>query len=86
MFGKFKQSFGDGKEVDVSTGISPLDALKCVVERESPLYSQIFDDEGKVRSYIVLMVNRKRISPAKFSLAALNEGDDLAILPPVAGG
>ncbi len=86
MFGKFKQLFGDGKEVEVSAGITPLDALERVVARESPLYSQIFDDGGKIRSYIVLMVNRKRISPAKFSLASLNEGDELAVLPPVAGG
>jgi len=86
MFGRFKQLFGDGKEVQVPDGINPRDALGSVVARESQLYSAIFDDDGKVRNYIVLMVNRKRISPAKFSQFALQEDDELAVLPPVAGG
>lgn len=86
MFGRFKQLFGDGKEVQVPEGAHPLDALERIVARQSELYTAIYDDDGNIRNHIVLMVNRKRISPTEFSLITLQEDDELAVLPPVAGG
>lgn len=86
MFGRFKQLFGDGEEVKVPEGTHPLGALGSIVDTQSELHSAIFDDDGNIRNHIVLMVNRKRISPTEFNLVTLQEDDELAVLPPVAGG
>lgn len=86
MFGRFKQLYGEKKEVQVPEGAHPLDALGQIVARESELCSAIYDGDGRIRNHIILMVNRKRISPPEFNLVELQEDDELAVLPPVAGG
>lgn len=86
MFGRFKHPFGDWREVDVPEGNTPLDVLKEVVATNPEGYMAIFDDQNRIRNHIILMVNRKRISLADCSAVILHDTDELALLPPVAGG
>ncbi len=86
MFGRFKHQFGDWREVEVSDSATPLDVLKEVVATNPEGYLAIFDDQDRIRNHIILMVNRKRIFPADYISLLLDDTDELALLPPVAGG
>jgi molybdopterin converting factor small subunit len=86
MFGRFKQQFGDLREVEVPDGGTPLDVIKEVVATNSEEYRAIFDDQDRIRNHLVLMVNRKRISPSDYISIYLHDTDEVALLPPVAGG
>jgi len=48
--------------------------------------SALFDESGNVREYVILMKNRKDIESIGGLKATLSEGDEVAILPPIAGG
>ena len=48
--------------------------------------SALFDESGKVREYVILMKNRKDIDSFEGLETTLSDGDEVAILPPVAGG
>lgn len=86
MFGRFKDQFGDRKEVSVTEGITPVAALADVLKASPDGYTAIFDDRDQIRPHIILMVNRKRIAHAECATISLHDGDELAVLPPVAGG
>lgn len=86
MFGRFRQQFWDRKEVSVTEGASVLVAVREVIGALPDGETTIFDDQGNMRSHIILMVNQKRIAHADCSTIILHEGDELAVLPPVAGG
>ena len=86
MFGRFRQQFWDRKEVSVTEGVSVLVAVKEVIDALPDGGITLFDDKGNVRSHIILMVNQKRIAHADCNTTILHEGDELAVLPPVAGG
>lgn len=85
-FGHLKQKFGESREIEVDSGGTPGNILRSILFPDRDGYSAIFDDQGTLRTHIVLMVNRKRISPADIEQIALHDGDELAVLPPVAGG
>ena len=86
MFGRFKQQFGDLREVEVPDGVTPLYVLKEVVATNSENYTAIFDDQDRIRNHLILMVNRKRIPPSDYLSLFLHDTDEVALLPPVAGG
>ncbi|OPX70748.1 MAG: ThiS family protein [Methanoregulaceae archaeon PtaB.Bin108] len=86
MFGRFKQQFWDRKEVSVSEGATVMVALEEVISAFQEGRTTLFDDKGQVRNHIILMVNQKRISHAECGSVVLHDGDELAVLPPVAGG
>ena len=52
-----------------------------------PLASQLFDSESSLFPYIRLMVNGRDIAFLEKKMeTALQEGDEILILPPVGGG
>jgi molybdopterin synthase sulfur carrier subunit len=46
----------------------------------------LYDEEGKVHSYLSILVNGKSINVLQGLDTELKEGDTIAILPPVGGG
>jgi molybdopterin synthase sulfur carrier subunit len=46
----------------------------------------LFDESGKVREYVILMKNRKNVDSLDGLKTMLSEGDEVGILPPIAGG
>jgi molybdopterin converting factor small subunit len=86
MFGRFKQQFGDVREVEVPEGTTPMEVIKRVVATNSEDYVAIFDDQDRIRNHLILMVNRKRITPSDYISLYLHDTDELALLPPFAGG
>ena len=46
----------------------------------------IFDEKGKVRTYIQILINGRSINVLQRFETKLKEGDTVAIFPPVGGG
>ncbi|MFB0500862.1 MAG: ubiquitin-like small modifier protein 1 [Candidatus Bathyarchaeia archaeon] len=46
----------------------------------------VYDETGKVRSYLQFLVNGRSITTMQGFKTKLREGDSVAIIPPVGGG
>ncbi|OPX73134.1 MAG: ThiS family protein [Methanoregulaceae archaeon PtaB.Bin152] len=86
MFGRFKHQFWETKCLDFPEPVSPLHALKEAISLNLGGYTAFFDEKDRIRNHIVLMVNKKRIQHADAGSILLKDSDELAVLPPVAGG
>jgi len=65
--------------------------VQTLLDRLSELYghsftSYIYDEEGKLRNYLQLLLNGENIRNLGGLQTRLKEGDTLIILPPAGGG
>lgn len=85
-FANFREILGRDLSVDVKDSSTIGDLLESLCSSRQQLRPAIFDESGQVREYIIIMKNRKDVSALQGLETALEEGDEVAILPPVAGG
>ena len=85
-FANFREILGKDLRVELKEGSSIKDLLDSLCASHQRLKSDIFDESGKVREYVILMKNRKDVNSLEGLKTTLSEGDEVAILPPVAGG
>lgn len=85
-FASFRDILGKELIVELKEGSSVKDLLDDLISTRPKLKSAVFDESGKVREYVILMKNKKNIESLGGLGAELAEGDEIAILPPVAGG
>ncbi len=85
-FASFRDILGKELSVELKDGSTVKDLLDDLIATRQRLKSAIFDESGKVREYVILMKNRKNIESLGGLDTELTEGDEVAILPPVAGG
>jgi molybdopterin synthase sulfur carrier subunit len=85
-FASFRDILGKELSVELKDGSTVKDLLENLISTRQRLKSAIFDESGKVREYVILMKNRKNIESLGGLDTELAEGDEVAILPPVAGG
>jgi sulfur-carrier protein len=85
-FASFKDILGKEKDVDVKEGSSVGELLEDLSSKNTKLKDAIFDETGQLRDYVILMKNRKSIEHMEGLNTKLSDGDEVAILPPVAGG
>jgi molybdopterin synthase sulfur carrier subunit len=85
-FAGFREILGREMEVEVKKGSNVADFLCELATANKRFRDAGFDDSGRLKDYVVLMVNRKKIDTQMDLLTELNDGDELAIFPPVAGG
>lgn len=62
------------------------DVVNSLVTEYPGLKSNLLDDEGKLRRFVNVYVNDEDIRFLDKLETAVNEGDEVAILPAVAGG
>ncbi|MCP1715961.1 molybdopterin synthase sulfur carrier subunit [Methanocalculus alkaliphilus] len=85
-FARFREIFGSEQTREMGEEAT-LEALLQEIAAESPAArSALFDEEGALRKYIILMRNKKRVNREEIAAMALNDGDEIALYPPVAGG
>lgn len=85
-FASFRDILGKDRDIEVKEGSTVGDILQSLISVYPNLKAAIFDDAGNIREYVIIMRNRKNIESLKGMSTELNEGDEVAILPPVAGG
>ncbi len=84
-----KKILGRGDiDLTVNDGSTVKDVIMTMVETYGkPLASELFDSENSLFPYIRLMVNGRDIAFLEKKMeTALQEGDEILILPPVGGG
>ena len=80
-----KQFVNDQDEVEVS-GSSVEEAFGELVSEYIELKGSLFDDNGKIRSFINVYLNDDDIRYADGLKSKVQDGDTIQIVPSVAGG
>jgi molybdopterin synthase sulfur carrier subunit len=77
-----------GKEVEVETGPGETvgAALDALVADHPDLRDRIYDDEGDLRDHINVLRNGTNVHAEAGLDTELDDGDELALFPPVSGG
>jgi len=86
-FARFREILGSEtarEEVHEGTTLAAL--LEEIGRKNPTLKTSLYDDDGSLRCYIILMQNRKRVNHSEVESIILNDGDEIALYPPVAGG
>lgn len=85
-FAGFREILGKERELEIKDAATVKDLLDELAAVSTRFKEAAFDESGALRDYVLLMVNRKRIDPLQDLSRPLQEGDELAIFPPLAGG
>jgi sulfur-carrier protein len=85
-FASFRDILGKELSVEMKDGSTVKDLLDDLTSTRQRLRTAVYDESGKVREYVILMKNKKNIESLSGLDTELAEGDEVAILPPVAGG
>ncbi|MEZ7852795.1 MAG: MoaD/ThiS family protein [SAR324 cluster bacterium] len=80
-----KQYVNDQDEVEVS-GSSVEEAIGALVAEYTELKVNLFDENGKIRSFINVYLNDDDIRYADGLKSEVQDGDFIQIVPSVAGG
>ena len=67
-------------------GASIADALSGLVAQHPELRRHLYTDDGKLRAFVNLYVNDEDIRYLQKEATALKEGDNISIVPSIAGG
>lgn len=80
-----RQYVGKQSSVDVK-GSTVGEAMSTLVTLHPDLKKHLYTDEGKLRAFVNLYVNDEDIRYLQKEATALNDGDDISIVPSIAGG
>jgi adenylyltransferase/sulfurtransferase len=73
------------KTVEVPTG-TVKQAFAALISQHTGLKEQLFDEQGRVRSFVNIYVNDEDIRHGKNLDTELKPGDVVQIVPSIAGG
>ncbi len=80
-FARFREVAGEEAFFDLEEGSTLFDLLKSISASHPEL-----EGFGTVSGGITVLRNRKGVDPSDLSKTALEEGDEVALLPPFSGG
>jgi sulfur-carrier protein len=80
-----RQYAGGAKKVDV-TGATAGEALEALTTQFPDLKKHLYNDEGKLRSFVNIYLNDEDIRYLDREASAVGESDTLSIVPSIAGG
>lgn len=86
FFASFQEVMGERKKNFSASSV--LDLLEEVAEENSEMKDGIFEDfeERELSGFVNVLVNGRRIETLDGLETSLEEGDTVAIFPPVSGG
>ena len=79
------QSHVDVESLDVA-GKTVRESLDSVFEQHPRLRSYLFDDEGKVRKHIAMMVNSEPVQDRDGLSDPVNSRDEIFVMQALSGG
>ncbi len=83
LFADLAEAAGDRTvAVDVDDDASVGDALEALLAAKPALRDRALDEDGELRSDVNLLKNGESVDAA----ARVEDGDELALFPPVSGG
>jgi len=86
LSGQLQDVTGGMGEVDLDSA-SDLEAMVTELESSYPgLGRRIVDDQGKIRTYVNVFVNKENSRELDRERTKLRDGDVVHVLPSVAGG
>jgi sulfur-carrier protein len=86
FFALFGELFGKRMSVEGEDGTSVYGLIHAIAKKNDKGYSAVFDESGKFRDFVIIMRNGRRISHDDARAVLVDEGDEIALFPPVAGG
>jgi sulfur-carrier protein len=85
-FANFRDILGKDMDVEIKDCSTIKNLLDDLISSRQRLQPALFDESGQIKEYVILMKNKKNINSLDGLETKLSEGDEVAILPPVAGG
>ena len=87
---RFLSEFGEliGRDVmtDAKEGSVLSELIANVSGKNQEGYDAIFDKNGNIKEFIVLTRNGRHIDMREAEKTFVEEGDDIAVFPPISGG
>jgi molybdopterin converting factor small subunit len=80
-----RQYVGKQPTVEVN-GITVAEAMNALLVQHPELRRHLYTDDGKLRAFVNLYVNDEDIRYLQKEDTALKEGDNISIVPSIAGG
>lgn len=80
------QKLTNGKDLVAAEGASVKDLVENLNKNFPGLKDRICDESGKIRRFINIYVNEEDARFLQGDATALNEGDEVSIIPAIAGG
>ena len=80
-----RQYVGKQATVDVP-GATVGEAMNALVAQHPDLKKHLYTDDGKLRAFVNLYVNDEDIRYLQKEATAVSEGDNISIVPSIAGG
>ena len=80
------RQFADKSDSAELAGATVAEVLAALTTKFPDLRKQLFNDEGKLRSFVNVYLNDEDIRYLKKDATAVAPGDTLSIVPSIAGG
>lgn len=76
-----------GKQASIEVqGTTVAEAMNALVSQHPDLKKHLYTDDGKLRAFVNLYVNDEDIRYLQKEATALKDGDNISIVPSIAGG
>ena len=85
-FAQFREVLGAEQILMGEEGWSFRDLLETLAERTPIARDLLFEEDGSIHEYLIMMRNGRRVDHDDVSGTMLADGDEVALFPPVAGG
>jgi len=87
LFADLAEVAGDDEvTVDLDDEPTVADALAALIEACPALEPRVYTDDGEIESHLNLLKNGENVRDAEGLSTPVEEGDELALFPPVSGG
>ena len=80
------RAYTDKKDAVLLEGVTVNDLLRQLTTKYSTLKKHLYDDNGKLRSYVNIYVNDEDIRHLQREDTEVKENDVVSIIPSIAGG
>lgn len=76
-----------GKQASIEVqGTTVAEAMNALVSQHPDLKKHLYTEDGKLRAFVNLYVNDEDIRYLQKEATALKDGDNISIVPSIAGG